>query len=101
MAAPRTTLEDLRALASRDGRVCPRPDAWRGLYDRLPHTRQDAYGAIPSPPLSLDAWNAATDEARRERLLEHFAWAAQHGALAALHDYLDALPESAWHHVGD
>ena len=95
------TLETVLALASRDGRVCPQPDWWARLYELLPETRTDAYGAIPAAPLILDAWQATGDEQKRLRLLEHLEWADRHGALRALHDFLAAMPDSAWHHAGD
>lgn len=35
------------------------------------------------------------------RLREHIHWAADHGCLTEVYDFLRALPESDWHHVGD
>jgi hypothetical protein len=94
-------LQDLLSLASREGRVCPKPPAWRRLYELLPEKRRDGYGAIPPEPLMFEAWNAASDEQKRERLIEHFAWAENHRALHALHVCLNAMREDEWHHVGD
>ena len=95
------TLADVLALASVDGRVCPKPPAWSALYERLPDTRQDSYGAIPPRPLVLAAWAQTGDEQKRQRLIEHLEWAARHGALAAVFAFLAGLREDQWHHVGD
>ena len=97
----RPTLADVLALASTEGRVCPKPPAWSALYERLPDTRQDAYGSIPPGPLVLAAWAQAGDEQKRQRLVEQLEWAAQRGALAAVHAFLSSLREDQWHHVGD
>jgi hypothetical protein len=95
------TFDEIVALASRDGRICPQPMHWSAVYERLPDTRSDAYGSIPASPLILDAWESTSDEQKRERFVEHLQWAQSHGALAAVHAYLAALPEDAWHHAGE
>jgi hypothetical protein len=94
-------LHDTLALASRDGRLCPKPGAWARLYALLPQTRRDAYGAIPPEPLTADTFAAASDDDKRHRFIEHLQWANDHHALAEVHAFLSALAESEWHHVGD
>ena len=98
MNAP--SLATVRALASQDGRVCPKPAWWARLYELLPATHSDAYGSIPAAPLILAAWHETGDEQKWLRLVEHLEWAERHGALQAVHDFLAAMPESAWHHAG-
>ena len=93
------SLDAALALARQDGRVCPLPDAWCALYELLPGRRSDMYGAIPPSPLVLAGWDATSDDDKRERLRLHLAWAAEHGAIAAVHAYLAQLPESRWHHA--
>lgn len=98
--ASTVTLESVLALASQNRRICPQPHAWTRLYELLPEKRQDPYGPIPALPLVLDAWRESTDEQKACRLREHLEWAAQHGGLARVFRFLEALPESDWHHVG-
>lgn len=95
------TLADALALASENGRICPRPTQWAGLYARLPETRNDGYGAIPASPLMDATWDGAGDEQKALRLREHLEWAAQHGGLGPVCAYLAALDENQWHHAGD
>jgi hypothetical protein len=94
-------LAEILALASREGRVCPKPAAWNRLYDLLPNKRRDGYGFIPAAPFMLDAWQETSDEQKHHRLVEHLQWADSHGALAAVRALLSKLAEEEWHHVGE
>lgn len=95
------TAQEVLALASREGRLCPKAGAWARLYALLPHTRRDAYGSIPPEPFILEAFDAATDDQKRHRFLEHIEWAQQHHALDEVHEFLATLADAEWHHVGD
>jgi hypothetical protein len=99
--APISRISDVLALASQDGRVCPKPAAWNRLYELLPDRRRDGYGFIPPAPLILDGWHDSSDEQKRDRFIEHLQWAHTHNALAKVHHFLLRLPESEWHHVGE
>lgn len=92
-----TTLDETLTLATAGGRVCPMPDAWNQLYQMLPNTRRQGAGWEPPLPLILSAWHHSSDWQKAERLREHLAWAASHGALPRIHAYLTALPDNAWH----
>jgi hypothetical protein len=94
-------ISEVLAIASRDGRVCPKPAAWNALYELLPGKRRDGYGFIPPAPPILGAWAETGDEQKRERLVEHIEWAASHGALQAVRAFLAQLAEAEWHHVGE
>jgi len=94
-------MQEVLTLASREGRLCPKPGAWARLYALLPGTRRDAYGSIPPEPLMPDAFAAATDDQKRHRFLEHIEWAQQHRALDEVHAFLLTLTDAEWHHVGD
>ena len=82
------TLPVVLALAAQNGRVFPKPERWSRLYELLPNTRRDGYGFIPAAPLILGAWTETGD-------------GQKNGALEVVHSYLRALPEDAWHHVGE
>ena len=73
------------------------PDAWNQLYQMLPDTRREGPGWEPPLPLILGGWHHSSDWQKAERLREHLAWAASHGALPRIHAYLAALPDDAWH----
>lgn len=94
-------VEEVMAQATRNGRVCPIPSAWRRLYLALPAKRSGR--VLPRAPYPLDriAWSRAGDAARRGRLREQVEWAAEQGVLSTLQALLDGLREDDWHHVGE
>jgi len=94
-------LEALLAFVQANGRVCPLPQQWQTLYDRLPAKRRAGGGWAPALPLILAAWHDTPAMLKMLRLREHLEWAAAHGALAALDTYLRGLREDQWHHLGD
>jgi hypothetical protein len=96
-----STLQATLALASENGRVCPKPSSWARLFELLPNKRSDAYGSIPAAPLLLSAWSESSDVQKVLRLREHLEWADRHAGLPAVHAFLLKLPESEWHHVGE
>ena len=73
------------------------PDAWNQLYQMLPDTRRHGADWEPPQPLILGGWHHSSDWQKAERLREHLAWAASHGALPRVHAYLVSLPDDAWH----
>ncbi len=101
MAVQARTLPETLALASRDGRICPKPGAWARLYELMPATRRDSYGAIPPEPFSLESWHGTDEDAKRHRFVEHLEWARAHAALDAVHEFLASLADAEWHHAGD
>lgn len=96
-----TTLNDTLALVKSNARVCPQPQKWNQLYDSLPNRRRVGNGWEPAVPLILAAWWDTSDIAKIGRLQEHIEWAAQHGALNKVHEFLASLGECDWHHVGE
>jgi len=71
------------------------------MYALLPNTRRDAYGAIPPEPFAHEVFSATSDDDKRHRFIVHLEWAQSHGALDAIHAFLNALADPEWHHVGD
>jgi hypothetical protein len=49
----------------------------------------------------LAAWWCSAPLAKAARLQEHIEWAQKHNALDRVSEFLFALPESAWFHIGD
>lgn len=101
MADSPASEEDVLAIATRAGRVCPLPQAWSRLYDLLPGKRRVGGGWEPALPLILAAWQDTTAVAKGNRLREHIQWAASHGALDPVREFLETLPEDQWLHLDD
>lgn len=93
--------EELLARCRSNGRVCPTPKIWDGLWKMLPDRKRgaggDSCGWTPGLPLVLSAWWSTSDLAKRERLTEHLEWARDHGALQAVSAMLLSLPDEDWH----
>ena len=75
------------------------PQRWSELHNLLPERRQVGAGWEPPLPLILMAWYEP-DMSKMKRLQLHIEWAAAHGALDQVADYLRGLPEEEWFHIG-
>jgi hypothetical protein len=90
-------LEPLLAYVSEKGRVCPMPQYWDGLWKLLPHKRRKPKGGFEPPlPLILGGW-VASDQDKSERLRVHIRYAAQHGVLKEVDEFLRKIPEHEWY----
>jgi hypothetical protein len=98
MADRIVNVEQTLVLATQNERVCPRPIHWVKLYRLLPGRRETPQGWEPPPPL-LESGTNAPALLKILRLKEHIRWAAQHGALAAVHQFLEQLREEDWLHT--
>jgi hypothetical protein len=94
-------LDQVWAEAQKNRRVCPQPRKWQELYEMLPNKRRLGNGWEPSVPLILAAWWTTPALAKMLRLREHVEWAEKQGCLEAVFNYLAALQENEWHHLGD
>jgi hypothetical protein len=70
------------------GRVQLRGKYWDGLYKLLPAASD---GRKPPNPLILGGDIPDDHEGKRERMREHIEWAAAHGVLELVKDYLITL----------
>ena len=95
------TLEEVLAIAQANDRVCPQPQKWNELYELLPNRSRVGSGWEPPLPLILAAWWDTPAIAKIARFREHLDWADRHGAIDVVHNYIAALPEKDWHHVGE
>ena len=80
-----------------DGRICPSAGRWHELWELLPERRQVGAGWIPPLPLILAAWDHTSGLEKLLRLREHIEYAASHGALATVDQFLRAIPREDWH----
>jgi hypothetical protein len=80
-----------------DGRICPMPDLWNKLWEMLPERKQKENGRWEPPlPLILAAWWDTTAEQKRERLMQHVKYAAEHGVLNEVDKFLRKLNPGQW-----
>jgi hypothetical protein len=91
----------LVAYCRKNNRVCPVPPLWNQLWNILPNRRQTPSGWEPPLPLILAAWDDTTAISKMLRLEEHLDWAAKHGALEVVTQFLQGLDEADWFHVDD
>jgi hypothetical protein len=77
------------------------PDHWHSLWEILPNRTRVGAGYQPPPPLILAAWHDTPTLSNMLRLEEHLNWAAEHGALESVAQFLHGLREEDWFHVGE
>ena len=94
-------LRSLVAFACQDARVCPLPPQWNELWRMLPDRKRVGLGWQPALPLILAAWWESSVQSKRQRIVEHLNWAAEHGALPAVDAFLRGIAEDAWLHEGE
>ena len=87
--------------ATKNSRVCPQPMKWQKLYDLLPNKKRNGSSWEPPPPLILAAWWDAPALMKMLRLKEHLDWAAKHGCLDTVCEFMAQLKEEDWYHVGE
>jgi hypothetical protein len=95
------TVESLVAYCRQGNRVCPLPKLWNQLWELLPARKRVGVSWQPLPPLILAAWHDTPAMLKMLRLAEHIEWAAQHGALERVAQFLRDLHEDDWFHLGD
>ncbi|MGI8424346.1 MAG: hypothetical protein ACR2NO_09605 [Chloroflexota bacterium] len=91
------SLDDVLREATRDGRVCPKPQQWNRLWELLPDRQRQGSGWQPPLPLILAAWWEVTDAEKRERFHLHIRWAYERGALSVVADFIRGLRSEDWH----
>lgn len=90
------SVDDVMAQARRFNRICPVEPQWQRLHALLVQAGEaDAPAAMAgvefrrTPPL-----------AKRIRVRDQVEWAARHGLLQEVSEFLDLLPEDQWVHMG-
>jgi hypothetical protein len=98
---PAWTVERVLFLARLDGRVCPKPHAWRLLHAGLGGDAASAQRGLRAPPLEPEAFAAMSVVDKRVCLREQMHWAERHHRLQFAGAFLRGLAEEHWVHVGD
>jgi hypothetical protein len=72
------------------------PKSWNTLFEMLPNRKRTALGWEPALPLILEAWDHTPAPLKTLRLAEHIEWAAAHGAIEQVGNFLRTLPQAEW-----
>lgn len=91
------SVDALMAEARRYNRICPVEAQWVRLHALL----FTAGGTDGPPPLTGPEFRRAPSLAKRMRLREQIEWSATRGLLPDMYEFLTALPEDQWVHMGD
>lgn len=84
----------------RNNRVCPNPEHWRRL-DALLRAKAPAAAATLPVPLQPREIQAMSALARRSAFRGVVDWAAANGLTEDALQFLRALPEAQWQHLGE
>ncbi len=94
-------LNDLLEYLKSEGRICPQPQFWNELWEMLPEKHRVGKGWEPPLPLILAAWSDTSDLEKIARLKEHIKYAADHGVLENVADFLRRLSFAQWHTLNE
>jgi hypothetical protein len=94
-------MSDLVAYVQQEGRVCPKQEKWRQLWEMLPGRFMAGAGCYPDPALIYQHWLNTSDAEKQQRLAFHIEFAEQHGALKQVAQFLRGLSEKDWLHEGE
>jgi hypothetical protein len=81
-----------------NNKICPQPQLWNKLWEKLKDKERINAVWKPSVPLILAAWWEASDLAKKLRLIEHLDWAEKKGQLKEIGEFLYNLKEEEWYH---
>ena len=96
------TLEELIEYCKANDRICPQPQLWNLMWDKLKDKqRVGSSGWEPPLPLILAAWWDASPSSKQFRLVQHLTWAANHDQLIEIANFLTSLREDQWFHLND
>jgi hypothetical protein len=95
------SLEELIRYCTDNNRVCPQPQLWNEMWNKLKDKKQISAGWEPPLPLILAAWHASSNGSKQLRFEQHLVWANSHGQLREISDFLISLTEEQWFHTND
>ena len=96
------TLEQLIEYCKDKERICPQPQVWNSMWEKLKgKKRVGAAGWEPPLPLILAAWWDASASSKQFRLVQHLTWADTHGQIEEIAKFLTSLTEEQWFHLND
>ncbi len=71
------------------------------MWDMLPGKKQLGSRWEPALPLILAAWWEASPDEKRQRFQQHLQYAAEHGILDKVGEFLRNLHENEWFHESE
>ena len=95
------SLQELIDYCKDKDRVCPQPQLWNEMWNKLKDKKQIGARWQPPLPLILAAWWEASTDLKKQRLIQHLTWADSHGQLKEIAKYLTSLTEEQWFHLHD
>lgn len=96
------SLEEIIAYCTANSRICPQPQLWQALWEKLKDKKQLGSGGWePALPLILAAWWDTPSALKQDRLIQHMIWADSHEQLGEIVDFLTGLKEDQWVHLKD
>ncbi|MDF2463504.1 MAG: hypothetical protein K0Q43_1739 [Ramlibacter sp.] len=96
-----TGLDKLLEECKRNNRVCPKPVQWQA-FDAMLRARGQAAALVRlAAPLSPIDWRDTTSLAKRLIFRSVIDWAAANALTEDALQFVRALPEDQWHHMGD
>ncbi len=95
------SLEELISYCEDNDRVCPQPQFWNEMWEKLKEKKRIGSGWQPPLPFILAAWWEATAISKQIRFVEHLNWANNHSQLREIIDFLTSLTEEQWYHLND
>jgi hypothetical protein len=96
----RSGIEKLVEESRRNKRVCPLPGKWQELYAML-RAAAPADADPLAPPPRTNEWAKSTALAKRLMIRDMIDWAAEYSLVDPMMQYLKALPEDQWLHMGE
>ncbi len=96
-----TSLEEIINYCKQNERVCPQPQLWNTLWQKLKYKKQIGAGWQPALPLINTAWWESSGFSKQLRLIEHLKWAEANGQLQEIANYIISLKEDDWFHSND
>ena len=90
-----SNLDMLLDFVRSEGRVCPMPLEWNELWEMLPDKKRIGAGWEPAIPLILAAWDSP-EMLKALRLEDHIRYAAAHGILNQVDQFLRSLHPEQW-----
>jgi len=85
----------------RNNRVCPKAAKWAELDKILRGIAPSGSAAFLPPPLAEREWKTTTPLAKRLMFRGVVDWAGKNGLVEPALQFVRALPEDQWHHMGD
>ena len=94
--------EKLINYINENNRVCPQPQVWNKLWEKLKDKeRVGSAGWNPPVPLILAAWWDSSDSSKKNRLIEHINWAEKKEQLDEIANFIYNLTDEEWYHTND